>query len=510
MIPRSTALALSVALVASLSARSSVADDSRPDASDLDQPKAVDPKPADAKPADANPVDAKPDPKPNDGKPATSFSPSGRFEFGSYGRVLIASDLRGSLAKPLNIVAHGTRIDEDSYAELELRREDDFTAKIHTRVVGTLAFAAPFFHFSGKPEQFFYIRNLYAQSTYDNAVFWAGSRMYRGDDAYLLNWWPLDNLNTIGGGAGYYFPKTDTRIAVHVGMQRLEDPFQYQVTQASSPFGIGATGVVSLDRPRWVQSFKLTQMFREGRLLGNPKSGLKAILYGEVHEIGAGVYQDPASQQEIGLPSDWGFLAGAQVGLWTGQNDEHVNVWTRFAHGLAAYDILAAPTTFANDRTTRGANEFLIAASGNVQRGPLSVMAAGYFRYFTDASEGSTSRQRYDEGTAVVRPHLFLGEYFGISAEASYQARIYAYEDPTTRDGSQLFAGIWRFGVMPYFSPAGRGSFKRPQFRLVYALSLPNAGARAHYAAEDARSQYAVQHYLGLSVEWWFNSSSYP
>ncbi len=501
---------LGLALVL-LVASSAHADEAKPDDKPVDA-KPVDTKPVDTKPADAaKPEDAnaKPDAKPTEGKQA-AFSTKGTFEFGSYGRVRIASDLRGGIAQPLNIVAHGTRLDEDSYAELELRREDDFTSKIHTRVVGTLAFAAPFFHLSGKPEQFFYIRNLYAQSTYGDAVFWAGSRMYRGDDAYLLNWWPLDNQNTIGGGAGYVFPKTDTRIAVHVGMQRLEDPFQYQVTQASSPFGIGATGVVSLDRPRWVQSFKLTQMFRDGRVFSNPKAGMKAILYGEVHEIGAGVYQDQASQQEIGLPSDWGFLAGAQLGLWTGENDEHVNLWARFAHGLAAYDILAVPTSFANDKTTKGANEFLVAASGNVQRGPLSVMAAGYFRYFTDASEAPTSRQRYQEGTVVVRPHVFLGDYFGIAAEASYQARMYAFEDPTKRDGSQLFAGIWRFGLMPYFSPGGKGSFKRPQFRVVYALSLPNAGARAHYAAEDVRSQYAVQHYLGLSVEWWFNSSSYP
>ncbi len=508
---RTSALALSSWLALALGASAAHADDPKPaDAKPADaQP--ADAKPADAKPTDAQPADAKPaDAKPTDGKPAASFTHAGRFEFGSYGRVLIASDLRGGLAQPLNIVSHGTRIDEDSYAELELRREDDFSDKIHTRVVGTLALAAPFFHFSGKPEQFFYVRNLYAQSTYGDAVFWAGSRMYRGDDAYLLNWWPLDNQNTIGGGAGYYLPKSDTRFAVHVGMQRLENPFQYQVTEATSPFGIGSTGVVSLNRPRWVQSFKLTQMFREGRVLSNPKAGMKVVVYGEVHEIGAGVYEDPASQQQIGLPSDWGFLAGAQLGLWSGQNDEHLNVWARYAHGLAAYDMLSVPDTFANDKTTRGANEFLIAASGNVQRGPFSVLAAGYFRYFTDASESPTSRQRYQEGTAVVRPHVFLGDYFGIAAEASYQARVYAFEDPTKRDGSALYAGVWRFALMPYFSPTGKGSYKRPQFRVVYALSLPNEGARAHYPIEDVRAQYSVQHYLGLGVEWWFNSSSYP
>ena len=57
--------------------------------------------------------------------------------------------------------------------------------------------------------------------------------MYRGDDIYLLDWWPLDNQNTIGGGASYDFKKTDTRVAAHVGMQRLDDPYQYQVTQVT-------------------------------------------------------------------------------------------------------------------------------------------------------------------------------------------------------------------------------------------------------------------------------------
>ena len=63
---------------------------------------------------------------------------------------------------------------------------------------------------------------------------------------------------------------------------------------------------------------------------------------------------------------------------------------------------------------------------------------------------------------------------------------------------------------MPYFSPFGRGSYKRPQFRLIYAISGADQGFRSLYPAEDFRSQRDVEHYLGLNVEWWFNSSSYP
>src|SRR5690349_6676192 len=78
-----------------------------------------------------------------------SGGPMGRFEFGSYGRVNVASDLRGRTGRDADIVAHGSRVDDDSYAELELRREDQFEDGIRTRIVTTLALFPPFFHFSG-------------------------------------------------------------------------------------------------------------------------------------------------------------------------------------------------------------------------------------------------------------------------------------------------------------------------------------------------------------------------
>ncbi|HEY1957538.1 MAG TPA: carbohydrate porin [Polyangiaceae bacterium] len=455
-----------------------------------------------AKPLDQSPQGRAPE--------VSDVNPTGSFEFGSYGRVGIASDLEGRVATPLNFVSHGPRFDEDSYAELELRREDKFKQGIESRVVATLALTAPFFHFSGDVNQMFLVRNLYAQAKYKGFVAWIGSRMYRGDDIYLLDWWPLDNQNTIGGGVSYDFDKTDTRIAVHTGMQRLDDPYQYQVTQVPSPFGIGATGVESLDRPRMVQTLKLTQLFRNGRVFKKPNAGMKLTLYGEVQEIGAGVFQDPTSQQEVPLPSDWGFLVGGQVGFWTGERDTHLNMFVRYAHGLAAYDMLAVPTTFANDHTTGDSQEFLFALGGNWENAYFGILGGAYYRYFSDGSEAATSLQRYSEGTVDVRPQVYLGNYFGIALDASYQARRYAFPDPNSTTGAPLFASMWRFALMPHFSPFGKGSYKRPQFRVIYALSVPDAGFKALYPVEDFRAQRDVEHYLGLNVEWWFNSSSYP
>src|SRR4051812_46746793 len=80
-------------------------------------PPASPPPPPAAEPAPTPPAAAEPAPK---------ASEPGRFEFGSYGRVRFGSDLRGGTGRQTNIVSHGARIDEESYAELELRREDTF------------------------------------------------------------------------------------------------------------------------------------------------------------------------------------------------------------------------------------------------------------------------------------------------------------------------------------------------------------------------------------------------
>jgi maltoporin len=458
-------------------------------------------------------ADESPDSSGTTAATATAQNPapdSGRFEFGSYGRIGIASDLRGGTGRQANVVSYGTRIDEDSYAELELRREDTFVDDIHTKIVSTLALFPPFFHFSGNEANAIAVRNLYAQATYADWTLWVGSRMYRGDDIYLLDWWPLDNQNTVGGGFGLKLP-TDTTIAAHIGMQRLDNSYQYEQIPAQAPFGVGATSITLLDRPRTIETLKLTQFVRNNarrRVLESDTAGLKAILYGEAQELAAGVYQDPTTLIQTAYPSDAGFLVGGEIAYWTGQRDTFVQLFVRYANGLAAYDPLAAPATFANNMTTAGSSETLVALGGNWEEGMLGVLVGGYVRFFRDGDPSPTSMNKYDEGTLVVRPQLYLGQHWGVAVEGSYQERRYAFIDPNT--GSQLNAAEWRGGIMPYFSPSGRGSYKRPQLRIIYAITDRNQGARDLYPAQDVFAQRTVEHFLGLQAEWWFNSSSYP
>ena len=458
---------------------------------------------------------AKIDPK-ADPVPAAKAPEAGRFEFGSYGRVRFGSDLRGGTGRQSNIVAHGSRFNEESYAELELRREDTFKDDIKTKVVATLAVFPPFFHFSGTASQQFAMRNLYAQATYNNYTLWAGSRMYRGDDIYLLDWWPLDNQNTLGGGFGGKLPKSlgETTVAAHVGMQRLDNPYQFQQIAVQPRFGFGTATVTQLDRPRIVETLKVTHLLRNNAdhhvFDDDPdnKKGFKIIGYGELHQLSSGVARDTVTNLEKPLPGDTGFLIGTELAYWTGERDTFVQLFLRHARGVAAYDPLSSPQSFANDKTTRGSTETLVALGGNWESGMFGVLGGAYLRFFRDGDPSPTSTQKYDEGTLVVRPQAYFGEHWGLALDASYQQRRLAVLDPTT--DAPLSASLLRFGFMPYFSPAGRGSYKRPQFRLLYSVTARDAGARSLYPLEDVFARRKVEHFAGLGVEWWFNSSSYP
>ncbi len=148
------------------------------------------------------------------------------FHFGSYGRVVMGGDHRGRRGRDGDIVARGTRLDESTYAELELRREDYWEQTgSFTRVVATVAIAAPLFHQTGTFDTTMGVRNLYIEESglgLKNLRLWAGSRMYRGDDIYLLDFWPLDNLNTLGGGAAYNF-RRDTELRLQNASLRRTD-----------------------------------------------------------------------------------------------------------------------------------------------------------------------------------------------------------------------------------------------------------------------------------------------
>lgn len=481
-------------------------------ASDEPAPPPVAPPPADPKPEVAPPpvidvgIQAKLPGSDGDANHNRPPNYADGFHFGSYGRVAIGTDAKGRPGRDGDIVARGSRIDESSYLELELRREDYWEKTgAYTRIVSTLAIAAPLFHQTGEFATNLGMRNLYIEESglgSDRLRIWAGSRMYRGDDIYLLDFWPLDNLNTIGGGASYTF-LDDLTVKIHTGINQPQHPFFFQTSPRPLPLGqLGETQVAINDRQKFISSARVSNIFPVG-----DGGGVKPVLYGEVHYT-------PAAQQETevrqfqDLPLDTGFLIGTQLGFFTGKRSTHLNLVLRYAGGLAAYGEFNAPTQLGPDRTSRGAREVLAAASGNYEKGPFGLLFGSYWRLFRNASEGLDVAD-LGEGIVILRPTVWIGEGGGVSVEGSYQAQRRGVLLNQDSDPEPQFGQMGRVGIIPFLSPGGRGNYQRPHLRLFYLLSVRDEGAQRLYARDDVFSLRTIDHYVGLGAEWWFGSTSY-
>lgn len=293
------------------------------------------------------------------------------------------------------------------YAELELRREDYWKkTSAYTRIVATAAFANPVFHYNGQFAAAVALRNLYIEETGLGAKglsLWAGSRTYRGDDIYLLNFWPLDNLNTIGGGLGYAFGKGQrTSIRVHAGLDHRPT---LTIVRAScaSPRTTSSTTPRSASSTARSQSAapSLTHMWPLSGTGGS--GGIKGIVYGEFHYVPGGQREKSRPSSTRNIPKDTGFVAGGQLTLFTGKRSTYVTATGRFAYGLAAYGEFNAPRRCGPDRKTTGAYEMMLTLSGNWERGPFAIMAGGYYRQFRNASK-PLDFDNVNEGIVITHP----------------------------------------------------------------------------------------------------------
>ncbi|HPV04314.1 MAG TPA: carbohydrate porin [Myxococcota bacterium] len=437
------------------------------------------------------------------------------FKFGTYGRVGFSSDFAGAPGNATNIVTHGSRLMEGSYVELDLGYGIRTASGFAMRLLITPAFLDEFFHFDGKASDSIVLRNLYVEASgifKTDLKIWVGSRMYRGDDIYLLDWWPLDSLNTLGGGLSW--DHKSWQVLAHVGVNRLDD--EYQLRRFQVPATYGSDTITLMERQRMIASAKVSWL---GRDLA-PKLSMKVSLYGEFHWLPKGKLRydsefldyfkefgiAPEPELVSEMPADNGGVVGAQIGFWGFGKDSHVNIFARYAWGLAAYGEWGIPWGVALDRTASGAKEFVLAASSNWENRHFGIMAAAYGRLFVDADSNRYDLDDYWEGTEDVRATWFATDHFHVGAELSHQWKASRGLDPT--DDKVGRPHVVQMSLMPSLN-LERGMYQRPQIRLVYTASWSNDDARSLLPQFDERRGQEWQHYLGVQVEWWLNSSSY-
>ena len=428
------------------------------------------------------------------------------FQFGSYGRIQFSGDLYGGRGKPTNVVSHGVRLEEDSYAELNFAYDLNYEPgdAFNVQTVFTLALFEDLFHYTGKTSSKMAIRNLYGRA--ENVVprllhLWVGSRMYRGDDIYLVDYWPMDNLNTLGGGAELTFGR-EWLLAWHLGFNRLDNDY-YTQSVATSALGYGTTDLLYLDRQKLVTSLKADRLFFD---LGGGPLGLKLRAYGELHSLPKGgvLRDDTTTYQKETWPSDVGFKVGVESSLWGFGDHSFWNVWLTWAQGLAAYGELAVPWGLSPDKKTTRAREIVLASMLNYEKSWFGLMFGGYLRWFRDADPNAVDLDDYLETIWVARPHFFVTDHFHQLFEISWQ-----HKDPyglSWVNGRHEQPEVWKAAIMPALT-WDKGTYSRPQFRFVFAMSHLNDAARNLYAYDDVRRERPWQWFFGVQVEWWYFSS---
>ncbi len=431
---------------------------------------------------------------------AAPAHPEDGFQFGSYGRIQATTDFDGHSGQGVNVVSHGPRLLEGPYAELDfgygMHHKDGFGVRIQI----TLALFEEFFHFTGDLDQRLALRNLYAEADgfLPYVKVWVGSRMYRGDDIYLFDFWPLDNLNTYGGGVRLSDDKS-WEIKAQAGVNRLTNDYQLQTIDVPGRW-FGSETVETLNRQRIIASAKATYMAQE--LVGS--FSLKVSLYGEYHHLPSGTYTDEEAMQTEELPKDKGWLIGGEVGFWGFGKNTHLNLFVRYAEGLAAYGEWSSPWGLGTDNTTGGAHELVTGLSFNWESHWVGVMGAFYARKFKDADPNKYDLDDFWEGALAVRPIIFITDHFHQGFELGYQWRNSTGLSPVYK--THLTPQVTQLSIMEILS-WDRGTYQRPQFRLVYTASYLNKGAKDVFPLKDVRRSKSWQHYLGVQVEWWFNSS---
>lgn len=413
-----------------------------------------------------------------------------RFGFASYGRVgiVVAPDLHG--AKPFNVVDFTPRLEEGPYQELTFFYKDRI-AEMPILVKTTLAFEEHLFHYTGEFDAKIGLRELYAElNPTPNVALWIGSRMYRGDDIYIFDFWPLDNQNTLGGGAAFKLTDDQT-LQAHVGFTRIIDHdvfYQFQTIDVPKPDAVGTQSEVFLDRNRGVAS--LTYKV-------NLPLGLKWKLHGEAHYLPSGDRRLTNGTNQH-LPADHGFLIGTEVEERF--DPSFARLFVRYARGLAAYDPLSVPFGFAPDLTITDSERLLVGLGGAVDTHYFGMHYGAYWQRFTD-STGVDNHNDQDQFALAARPEVYIGDYFRAGVELSWQGLQPKGIFPET--GKEEFPMVTSATVLLGIA-AGRGPYARPALFAFYGFHFLNKAARIEMARRFVDEPHAREDVFGLLAEWWF------
>jgi maltoporin len=421
-----------------------------------------------------------------------------QFLFSSYGRMGAFTNQSGKEGVSLNVSSHIPRLEEAPYIELYFGYRRFFPSLGDFMVMVTPAFAGDPFHYTGQFSAQFALRNAYAQVSRvggSGLYAWIGSRMYRGDDVFLLDFWPLDNLNTLGAAVGYTTHGFDATL--HVGASSVlgSNYFQQQIQVADPTFG--ATTVTTNDRQHLIGSLKL----RYDRELARGFA-FRAKVYGEAHSLASGTITLSDNTQQT-LPADSGYVLGGQFSVFHHPTRSFLHLFLRQGVNLGAYDALSIPFGLNGQQTTKGASETMLALSvGAVILERVTLGVGAYYRAFHVALAGQFDDNDRDEYVADARVNINIMRFWAQSFEFSYERALPHGIQPTLL--RQISPEVTKFSIVPMLVSAP-DLIPEVTLRLIYTYATSNDDTKYIFPTQDFRYTTRNFHFFGVQAEWLFD-----
>jgi maltoporin len=366
-------------------------------------------------------------------------------------------------------------------------------------VVFTLALSESLYHADGQWEINAAVRDLYAYAEpVDNLEVWIGSRVYRGRHVYLFDCYPVRDLPTIGGGAGFRL-NDSLRFAAHVGWNILENnPRIVQDIVVPHPRYPTTISQRYLERQRFIASLQSDIGFGGGFLLA---------LNGELHTLPAGDWINPATSTAETIPSEVSFKLGAGLTLSdfiiAGRMSSSVHGFASVAAGYAAYGMFGIPIDYAADETAGNAFEALFGVSSELEFGFFGLHAAAYARRFEDAdSQKTLDLDDRWEWAVAARPEFYLGQVFRLGGELSFQRAVPdgIFASSNKNEALDIFK-VTVFGALAANNDYGLKS--SPKLQLFFTTVFLSGPAREwldDYVIYDTPAD--LEFFFGLSAEW--------
>ncbi|WNG38568.1 carbohydrate porin [Archangium violaceum] len=307
---------------------------------------------------------------------------------------------------------------------------------------------------------------------------WGGARFYRGTDVHIADYFYFNNLTGQGVGAAY-------------GPLDVAVLLQTSGTGAQYNFDVDGDGDLDLRRQRTVFV---------GQYVHKLEAGHSFHLLGEFHLLPE-LRTRLETGEEVGLPSDFGWVAGVKAHLSLGKdnfNDLSVRYGSRIASGSRAgaqtWDSFGLPgerNLYADAAGVEVVDHFLY----NFSR-LFSLNAYGILHWNQGAREAPSPRSL--DFAVGARSTLYLADQFHLINEATFQG---------LQTGSGPMATAVKLTLMPTIVPSGlRSVWARPHLRLFYTVAFYDDDAVAGLVSPYLQTigPTSVGHYLGTRVEWWF------